>query len=245
MYGLPQAGLLAQQCLFSHLATQGYRQCPNVPCLLRHDTRHIVFSLVVDDFGVKFHDQAEADHLIATFRFLYKLKVDWKGQQYLGMTITFDTIAKSEALSMPKYIDKVIKRFCPNISKGATSTMVYSMYVPPTYGAHQQTATIDTGVPLSVTVACCITQGLIDSTILTAVNHLSSSQAHPTATMLANAHRLLVHATTSSNNRLIYAACDMILYIQSDASYLSEPLVGPDSDSVYQLLWGPLQSCDG
>ena len=229
MYGLPQAGLLAQQRLFSHLATQGYHQCPNVPCLFRHNTRRIAFSLVVDDFGVKFHDQADADHLIATLRSLYDLKVDWTGQQYLGMTITFDATAKSVALSMPKYIDKVIQRFCPNISRGAASPMVY---VPPTYGAHQQTATIDTGDPLSAAdrvtlqeiVGCMLYYArAIDSTMLTAVNHLSSSQAHPTATTLANAQRLLAYAAAYPNNRLVYTACDMILYIQSDASYLSRP----------------------
>ena len=50
MYGLPQAGLLAQQRLIAHLAAAGYHQCPNVPCIFKHVTRRIAFSLVVDDF---------------------------------------------------------------------------------------------------------------------------------------------------------------------------------------------------
>ena len=53
MYGLPQAGKLSQTRLIRHLSTHGYIQCPNTPCLFRHVTRDIMFSLVVDDFGVR------------------------------------------------------------------------------------------------------------------------------------------------------------------------------------------------
>jgi hypothetical protein len=54
MYGLPQAGRLSQIRLIEHLARHGYHQCPNTPCLFRHRTRDTTFSLVVDDFGVRY-----------------------------------------------------------------------------------------------------------------------------------------------------------------------------------------------
>ena len=54
LYGLPQSGKLSQTRLVKHLASHGYHQLPNVPCLFKHATRNITFSLVVDDFGVSY-----------------------------------------------------------------------------------------------------------------------------------------------------------------------------------------------
>jgi hypothetical protein len=52
MYGLPQAGILANQLLACRLAIHGYHQTKFKPGLWRHVTRPIQFTLVVDDFGV-------------------------------------------------------------------------------------------------------------------------------------------------------------------------------------------------
>ena len=54
MYGLPQAGLLAQQLLETRLNDKGYFQNEVVPGLWVHKWRSISFTLVVDDFGVKY-----------------------------------------------------------------------------------------------------------------------------------------------------------------------------------------------
>ena len=64
MYGLPQAGLLAQQLLEERLAKHGYHQSQLVPGMWSHETRPITFSLVVDDFGVKYVHKDDADHLM-------------------------------------------------------------------------------------------------------------------------------------------------------------------------------------
>jgi len=53
IYGLPQAGLLAQEKLIDHLRKKGYNMAKNTPCLFTHKTRKITFTLVVDDFGIK------------------------------------------------------------------------------------------------------------------------------------------------------------------------------------------------
>ena len=145
MYGLPQAGLLAQQRLIAHLAKSDYHECPNVPCLFRHATNSVAFSLVVDDFGIKYKEKADADHLIACIRSLYELKVDWSGGQYLGITIKFDSIARTATLSMPGYIHKILVRFYPHLTRGAPSPAIY---IPPHYGAHTQSAVTDETPPL-------------------------------------------------------------------------------------------------
>ena len=53
MYGLPQAGLLAQNRLVAHIAQHGYIQSDTMPCLFRHTTNGATFVLVVDEFGTK------------------------------------------------------------------------------------------------------------------------------------------------------------------------------------------------
>jgi hypothetical protein len=54
MYGLPQAGILANKLLEQRLNEHGYRQSPTTPGLWKHDVRPISFTLCVDDFGVKY-----------------------------------------------------------------------------------------------------------------------------------------------------------------------------------------------
>ena len=53
MYGLPQAGLIAQELLERRLNSKGYRQSQLTPGFWTHDWRPISFALCVDDFGVK------------------------------------------------------------------------------------------------------------------------------------------------------------------------------------------------
>jgi hypothetical protein len=54
MYGLKQAGLLANQLLQTRLAPFGYYPARHTPGLWLHKTRPISFTLVVDDFTVKY-----------------------------------------------------------------------------------------------------------------------------------------------------------------------------------------------
>jgi hypothetical protein len=58
MYGLPQAGLLANNQLGPHLALQGYIQSPHIHGLFIHKTRPIMCCLMVDDFVVKYNVKA-------------------------------------------------------------------------------------------------------------------------------------------------------------------------------------------
>ena len=63
MYGLPQAGLLSHNHLIGHLALHGYVQDRDVPCLFTHVSQDLQFTLVVDDFGVKYSNVADVHEL--------------------------------------------------------------------------------------------------------------------------------------------------------------------------------------
>ena len=60
---LPQTGKLSQDRLVKHLASHEYHQCTNTPCLFVHDTNGIAFTLVVDDFLIKYNNTATTDYL--------------------------------------------------------------------------------------------------------------------------------------------------------------------------------------
>lgn len=64
LYGLPQAGRLSQQRLIRHLEAHGYKQATHTPCLFTHIDRPVSFTLIVDDFGIKYTGRQHADHLI-------------------------------------------------------------------------------------------------------------------------------------------------------------------------------------
>jgi hypothetical protein len=63
MCGLKWAGLLANQLLQTRLEPFGYYLARHTPGLWLHKTRPISFSLVVDDFAVKYMGKQHADHL--------------------------------------------------------------------------------------------------------------------------------------------------------------------------------------
>eukprot|EP00804_Cyclotella_cryptica_P020749 CCRYP_016588-RA/>CCRYP_016588-RA protein AED:0.03 eAED:0.02 QI:0/0/0/1/1/1/3/0/1217 len=78
MYGLPQAGIIAQQLLEKRLALKGYRQSSITPGFWKHNWRPISFTLCVDDFGVKYVGIKHAQHLLQTLNEHYETSQDWK-----------------------------------------------------------------------------------------------------------------------------------------------------------------------
>jgi hypothetical protein len=77
MYGLKQAGLLANQLLQTRLAPFGYYPAQHTPGLWLHKTRPISFTLVVDDFAVKYVGNQHAEHLRNALLQIYELTTDW------------------------------------------------------------------------------------------------------------------------------------------------------------------------
>ena len=90
MYGLPQAGLISNKLLEKQLNKHGYRQSKLVPGLWKHDTRPIQFTLVVDDFGVKYVGDEHNLHLQKVLEQHYEIKCDWSGQLYIRITLLWD-----------------------------------------------------------------------------------------------------------------------------------------------------------
>ncbi len=76
MYGLPQAGIIAQELLEKRLLIAGYSQSKVTPGYCTHAWRLISFTLVVDDFGVKYINKDDVDHLLEVLKWDYTCDTD-------------------------------------------------------------------------------------------------------------------------------------------------------------------------
>lgn len=49
-----------------------------------------LFVLCVDDFGIKYQGNKNAQHLLDALKDLYTIAIDWTGSTYCGLTIKWD-----------------------------------------------------------------------------------------------------------------------------------------------------------
>jgi hypothetical protein len=111
MYGLPQAGILANQLLERCLSIHGYHQTKFTPGLWRHVTCPIQFTLVVDDFGVQYVGKEHAQNLIDALDTDYIVSKDWTGGLYCGITLKWDYENQHVDLSIPGCIKDALHKF--------------------------------------------------------------------------------------------------------------------------------------
>jgi hypothetical protein len=89
MYGLPQAGIIAQELLKEGLIVAGYQQFKLTPGYLTHDWQPISFTLVVDDFGVEYINKDDVTHLLDV------LQKECKDVTYGGIVCTYQSKKKA------------------------------------------------------------------------------------------------------------------------------------------------------
>ena len=108
MYGLKQAGLIANQQLQKHLAKFGYAPTARTPGLWTHSSCNIAFSLVNDNFGVKYVGRNNAQHLLSALQEMYSVSTDWAGELYYGVSINWDYHNRHVNISMPGYVEAAL-----------------------------------------------------------------------------------------------------------------------------------------
>ncbi len=111
MYGLPQAGILANKLLKQCLNAHGYYHCQHTPGLWQHFSHDITFCLVVDNFGIKSTSHDHVIHLKKCLEEYYTVAMEWNGSLFSGININWNYSAGTVNLNMPKYIPKVLLKF--------------------------------------------------------------------------------------------------------------------------------------
>jgi hypothetical protein len=233
MYGHPVAGRLANQDLVDHLATAGYVQDPNIPCLFSHTTSSISFTLVVDDFGVKYSNVTDYEALVSHLEKKYRISEDRTGSKYIGIRLQWDYSTNTLVTDMPNYVATSLARLCPDGPPRPSKTP--GIYLPPKYGAPNLGPTVDTSPLVSAADKQFIMEvvgtflfyaRMVDHTMLPAVTFISKKQSAPTEQTLAATHMLLRYAVSHPNHCVTFKACDMVLKVISDGSHLSQENAG-------------------
>ena len=229
IYGLLQAGRLAFEKLSRLLKKHDYTACRNSPCLFKHATNGVAFTLVVDDFAIKYTDKASVEHLFAANREEYRLEVNWAGSKYIGMSVDYNRKARWIDIWMPGYVTAALKRF--GVVPLAKPTHGPMHHNPVVYGKKQQLAETDDSPLASDAQARFIREVVgvflyyaraVDITMPCPLSKLSIGQAKPTLRTYDAVLHFLQYAATYPNAAIRYRPSNMRLIIHSDASYLSE-----------------------
>ena len=237
IYGLKEAGKLSQDRLIAHLAAHGYKQCRFTPCLFIHESNGAAFTLVVDDFLVKFQNNSAADHLIETLQKLYTITIDKSPlQKYIGITLDYQREKGYLDMSMPGYVNNALTRFGKLDVKGANSPIIY---VPPVYGATTQTLPEDkpTGQPLNKDQVTLVQEIVgvflyyaraVDPMMFPAVNKLATRLVGADNSIFKDTDRLFQYASRWSNAKMRIHASNMQLQtIQMHLTY-QKPKLDPE-----------------
>ncbi len=107
VYGIRQAGELANDLLTTRLEAHGYHQCETTPCLWRHKWRPVVFVLIVGNFGIEYVDRRHAEHLLAALKETYEVTTHWTGTKFAGIDIAWDYTKRTCHITMNGYITKL------------------------------------------------------------------------------------------------------------------------------------------
>ena len=83
------------------------------------------FTLVVDNFGIKYTNKDDIDHLFAAIKDGYSLKIDWEGAKYVGIDLDWNYTKREVILSMKGYVERALKSNTytqPNITMDQPNT---------------------------------------------------------------------------------------------------------------------------
>jgi hypothetical protein len=229
MYGLPQAGHIAFDDLVLHLEPYGYVPAPHTPGLWRHKTRPTTFTLVVDDFGVKYTSLDDVNHLVSALEDKYKIKEDWTGSLYTSLTIDWDYDNGTVDISMPGYYEKALKRFqhaTPAVPEDSPHA-----WDPPKYGtAIQYAEDTDTSPSVDASKTKLVQEVVatfqfsgrtVDPTTLVALSSIATQQNNVTEGTMDKIAQLLNYASSHPNPMIRFKRSDMQLEVSTDSSYLS------------------------
>lgn len=112
---------------------------------LIHKTCPTLFSLVVDNFGIKAVDQCNDDHLLAALCDMYTDTVDCTEPKYLGLALKWSYDAHTCNASLSEYINTELHHF--QYPKPLQSQDLPHKWTVPMYNAPVQFAEMDDTTP--------------------------------------------------------------------------------------------------
>jgi hypothetical protein len=226
VWGLPHAGILANKCLRQKLTPFGYYESTNTPGLWLHNTRPILFTLVVDNFGDKYVNSDNVQHLIVSItKKNYSLTKNWTGDLYCGMKLEWGYVNRTVDTLMSGCVKKKLQEY-GHIKPKKLQTCPYSPE-PKKFGTEAQAPLPpDISSKLDAKGIKCVQQifgsilyyaRAIDMMVLKALSSIAVEQTKTSTKTMARCTQLLDHLSHNTDG---FHTSDMILSIHSNASYL-------------------------
>ena len=85
MYGLNQAAILVYGQLIKNLEKFGYEPVKHSLSIRTNYTYTTKFFLHIDDFGIKYFNKEDVEHMLQALKSLYQGTTDWIGKNCYGM----------------------------------------------------------------------------------------------------------------------------------------------------------------
>ena len=212
----------------------------------KHNSRPTVFSLCVDDFGVKYYSTEDVQHLVNAIEKQYTCKVDWSGKNFLGLHLNWNYDKNYVDISMPEYVSNALKRLQhtikvhPQYSPHQHDSIRYSAQQERQYAMKDDTSPHllpkDVKHVQSIVGTFLYYARAIDSTMLPALAQIAQQQAQPTQNTMKKYQQLMDYAATYNSASIGYHASDMLLEVDSDASYLVLPKARSRYAGYFRLL---------
>jgi hypothetical protein len=219
------------QMMLPHLKAGGYLKAGNTPGLFKHESNSIVFCLIVDDFGVKYTKKQDAEHLQGHLKTHYVITEDWKGENFIGLSLKWDYNNCTIDLSIKGYVQKALQQF--EHEKLKWPQHAPSKWTAPQYGtAIQMAQPEDKSPPLDKTGIKFLMKVVrtflyytraVDLIMQVALGTIAAAQANGTEATMDAAVHLLNYAAFHPEAVLHFSKSDMKLHIVGDASYASKP----------------------
>jgi hypothetical protein len=201
VYGLPQAGVLANKLLKERLTRHGYFEQPHTPGLCKHVSRPVWFYLCVDNFGIKYIGKENLQHLYdALQKETYKIVEDLEGNLYCGIALKWNYAKHHVDLAMAKYIMKQLTKY----GRVAPLKPQHCPYLlnPIKHGKENQAPSPLDDSPLlneagkkrvqQIVGSFLYYAQAVDPTILMALSEISSQQAAPTENTMKRVNHFLI-----------------------------------------------------
>ena len=229
MYGLKQAGIIANQELEQHMSAYGYRPVQFTPGLWEHENKETIFSLVVDEFLAQYSSEMDAENLLHALRQKYTITVNRKSKKYIGINLKWDYSKHTVELSMSEYVKNALHKFQHLLP----CRPEHSPYVQnaPIYGRSIQYSDPEDSSDLLSPSNCNLIQQILgtflyygialDNYLLVALNDISLEQYKATDNTSKKISKLLNYLATHPEAVIKYHASGLQLYVLSDSSYLS------------------------
>jgi hypothetical protein len=247
IWGLPQAGILANKRLRCKLVMFGYFEHVNTPGLWYHKSRPISFTLVVNDFGIKYVNKKDVDHLVASIKLTYKLTKDWTGNLYWGIALDWDYVNRTVNILMPGYIKKKLQEYNHVRSKNI-QTCPYTP-APKQLGLEAQCPLPAYDSPpinkkgikrvQQIVRSILYYARAVDMMVLMALSMIAIEQTKSTKQTMAKCMQLLDYLAYHADAKVHFYASDMIMNIHLDASYLSKGKAHSQTCGHFFIGWLP------